>query len=82
LPSAIKGFLDDSVVISTNSMGIICVCRSIEDEGSKGGADLFHREGKSKQGHLRANQSRSPGTNNQHRHHPPRIGGAKHTTET
>ena len=62
-------------------MGIICVCRSIEDEGSKGGADLFHREGEANRGTY-ANQSRSPGTNNQHRHHPPRIGGAKHTTET
>jgi hypothetical protein len=54
LPSAIKGFLDDSVVISTKSMGIICVCRSIEEEGSKEGPPFFHREGRqSKQGRLR-----------------------------
>jgi hypothetical protein len=53
LPSAIKGFLDDSVVISTKSMGIICACRCIEEEGSKGGANLFPSGRQSKQGRLR-----------------------------
>ena len=53
LPSAIKGCLDDSVVISTKSMGITCVCRCIEEEGSKGGANLFPSGRQSKQGRLR-----------------------------